>query len=84
MEKEGHWLYSERQVGFGTAGKRVKGSICNLRGWKKQASLAGQVSRKVVRALQKLMFLKSSSLCSTFKFLIPLNLTSFSLKFIFT
>ena len=62
MEKEGHWLYSERQVGFGTAGKRVKGSICNLRGWKKQASLAGQVSRKVVRALQKLMFLKSSSL----------------------
>ena len=56
MEKEGHWLYSERQVGSGTAGKRVKGSICNIRGWKKQVSFAGQVFHKVVRTLQKPMF----------------------------
>ena len=62
MEKEGHWLYSERQVGFGTAGKKVRGSICNIRGWKKQGSFAGRVFHKVVRAWQKLMFLKSSSL----------------------
>ena len=62
MEKEGHWLYSERQVGFGTAGKKLRGSICNIRGWKKQGSFAGQVFHKVVRAWQKLMFLKGSSL----------------------